>query len=1563
MRLVSPAIFRFFRHANPAFLSLFLAIGATFGLKTVSRAQTFYWDGSTPITVQTTFDSEYESTGDSNGNGGNGNSPSIQIYPVGVTPTPTFTPSADGEIWGWSPAPAQNFLPSIGAYGVGGMSATTKTVTDSFSLVSASPGYYYFIVPAMIVQRAGGGSSGVNVAIESRWITIDSLLVTQQGVPPQTASPALPVVYVQATQPVATKGADNQLVFTFQRISNGGNYSSSLTTYYTVGGTAPGSDYTLGGASPITFAANSQTATLTVTPKNNGVYNSAESVVVTVASDHASQATYNPSAAPATGMIYAADRPPTVAFSTPGVVKQDATHWTLTVNAGQNYLPSIHATDPDANLRAGWIYKGTATPTSNTGVVIPFGSNYLSGASGDLSGFTESIYQPGQVVYSAWTCDTSGEFSPTATLTVTVVNFPPTDVFTTPGITSTGGNSWALTVPINTPVNVSAHLHDASGDLSSTIIDSIYDDPVHNYNGTPSYRILEQSISGGDADVSVAQQSWSTPGTYQFSSSAIDKAQQLSTTAHLTVTVIDQPPTIAWTMPGIVQYGTNPAAFTCAIIPGQTIAISAHATDPDGNLTAVYIDSAPDLPPAGPAFNYQSATNGSATDVSSNFVTNTPGDQWFTARALDACGQYSTPIYLLVHVDAPPQVAWNGLGGWGQSVGPITISVGQSVTVDPIYQDSDAAGNARLVDAWAWFDGGVTGTFPPAGDNSIPVGSENLYSRPYNGNGVFAPTIPGTYTFHAAVSDGMVQPPTIDLTVVVQNQPPTIAWAVSGAYPVPGQPTVWELDLQGAANAPTIAATGVDPENRLASVLINRGTGDPTYGQGTPFAASATTSASAVMTADEMLPPLSTTLDSAVWEQANQDNYSWFSAGSTDQDGGRSAPIHLLVRVFNRAPSNAAWLSPAGITPVSSTDGVVTVYPNQAAFALSSASSDPEHKMWVALLNAGYVTPVAGNAAGNELNAGYASDGITATTAYTPGASTFDTVGDHWFSSVGIDKGQMYSGGTTPVASHLDVKVVNRPPVASFVNPVTSGNVKQAIAIGALGTDPDNAMLRTQSVVVSAPSASGYAAGQVLADATVPAARQVYPSNVPTWEADATLTPLVGGTYVVRSYVWDRHGGTAQADLTISVTDRPPVFTWTQASVHVLAGTAAQLPFTLADPDGDLNIATATGPGGYTQQLPFTNLATGSGSFTFPTTAAGTYTVTGAAFDLENTESVLQPTITVVVEAVDTPPVAIFTAPLPGGLTSTVTHFVDDVVAVSALGTDVDANLTSLNVSLGGSAWAQSPVSANVGSLNVGGSFTVPVLGAETSHTYVFTALATDAGTMPGGTITQTPKVSPAATLNIVVPNRPPAVVWTVPASPAGLTQATPFVGYLLQPLSISAQGTDRDGNLATVTITQVGNGNSVLGSATSADGRTALASYAFTPTVPGLYEFAAAATDKANATSGPVDLWVLVQDYPSDTTGTIGALVVSPASSLQQVFAAGALPIVVKGGVAPLGRTSNVLAISTGVATMGASQILPVPGYLDGTMMPPFSPPILDLRTQTVVPAVDHAAPATSNN
>ncbi|GCL40849.1 choice-of-anchor L domain-containing protein [Dolichospermum planctonicum] len=157
----------------------------------------------------------------------------------------------------------------------------------------------------------------------------ETVVVTLANGPGYTLGTTAPVVgtindddtasiTVTVTPSSVNEDGTTNLVYTFTRSYPGGTSQSlgnPLAVNYSIGGTANGDDYT--GATPgtgktITFAANSDTATLTINPTSDNNYEGNETVVVTLASG-TGYTVHTPE--PVTGTINDDNDRPTLSFS------------------------------------------------------------------------------------------------------------------------------------------------------------------------------------------------------------------------------------------------------------------------------------------------------------------------------------------------------------------------------------------------------------------------------------------------------------------------------------------------------------------------------------------------------------------------------------------------------------------------------------------------------------------------------------------------------------------------------------------------------------------------------------------------------------------------------------------------------------------------------------------------------------------------------------------------------------------------------------------------------------------------------------------------------------------------------------------------------------------------------------------------------------------------------------------------------------------------------------------------------------------------------------------------
>jgi len=109
--------------------------------------------------------------------------------------------------------------------------------------------------------------------------------ITYKGIQ-DTPTPAKPVVFVDALDPVAGEGGLPEGTGTFQFSRTGGDINQPLTIRYTITGTAtPGADYTALPGTVTIAAGQSVSAPVTVTPIDDINFEPTESVIVKIAED------------------------------------------------------------------------------------------------------------------------------------------------------------------------------------------------------------------------------------------------------------------------------------------------------------------------------------------------------------------------------------------------------------------------------------------------------------------------------------------------------------------------------------------------------------------------------------------------------------------------------------------------------------------------------------------------------------------------------------------------------------------------------------------------------------------------------------------------------------------------------------------------------------------------------------------------------------------------------------------------------------------------------------------------------------------------------------------------------------------------------------------------------------------------------------------------------------------------------------------------------------------------------------------------------------------------------
>lgn len=326
--------------------------------------------------------------------------------------------------------------------------------------------------------------------------------------------------------------------------------------------------------------------------------------------------------------------------------------------------------------------------------------------------------------------------------------------------------------------------------------------------------------------------------------------------------------------------------------------------------------------------------------------------------------------------------------------------------------------------------------------------------------------------------------------------------------------------------------------------------------------------------------------------------------------------------------------------------------------------------------------------------------------------------------------------------------------------------------------------------------------------------------------------------------------------------NQPPTVTLNSpAAQTITAGTTLTVSTTATDADGNLtnhniDILRPAGDwnfqGGFASGEPFQGGPVGSAAnstrtanFTF--SDVGTYTVRAAANDGSGWVHSASITITVTPAPVPNraPSIAWLSAPTAAGHLQSYT--------VSARGQDADGNLTQVNVWKNGAPFAFAGGGTGfVGDSGNPSSDTGP-------QTITFTAQAVDADGATSPVISQTITISGP-------PNTAPSIAWLAAPTTVGSGQS----------YTVSARGTDADGNLASVSILKDGATFATSGGGT---GATSDASAVGSDTGPRTITFTAVATDAQGASSGTVSYVLTVSAPPpvlftlTTTAGSGGAV------------------------------------------------------------------------------------------
>jgi len=270
-----------------------------------------------------------------------------------------------------------------------------------------------------------------------------------------TGSNTIPVVTVQATQPIAS--ATNPGVFTLFRA---GNTDATLNVWYDLGGTASnGVDYAPIPAHLVAIAAGTTSSTIVITPLAGASSSVARTVVLTLTNSPLLTPVNYAIGSPSRAVVYIEENgttnlPPFVNLFEP---QDGAMFYTPT-----NILLAAKAGDPDGSVTSVEFFAGTNDLGS--GVMVVLDPPGVNGVTGPVWIFNWLNPSPGDYPLTAVATDDGGASTTSAIVNITVLSGPPTNLPPVVRIISPANGS-VFHAPIDIPIF--AYADDADGLVSS----------------------------------------------------------------------------------------------------------------------------------------------------------------------------------------------------------------------------------------------------------------------------------------------------------------------------------------------------------------------------------------------------------------------------------------------------------------------------------------------------------------------------------------------------------------------------------------------------------------------------------------------------------------------------------------------------------------------------------------------------------------------------------------------------------------------------------------------------------------------------------------------------------------------------------------------------------------------------------------------------------------------------------------------------------------------------------------------------------------------------------------
>ncbi len=1034
------------------------------------------------------------------------------------------------------------------------------------------------------------------------------------------------------------------------------------------------------------------------------------------------------------------DRPPTVSFT------ESAT----TANTGQTISLKVTAADPDGTFSSLKVVWGDGTIDTLPGTAATYSHAYSSTGSSPTATFqvyVNATDNSGSATKSALATKTISDRAPSASLTesatsaptgtpitltissadpdgtVTSINIVWSDgtVDILPGTSTIDSHSYSLAGSYNIYVNSTDDANLTTQSTPSTV--TITDRPptvsfTESATTVPTDTPLTLTISASDPDGTVASlkvswgdgtvdslagtatsdtHSYALAGSYTVHVNATDNANLTLQSASATKSVTDRPPTVSFT------------ESATTVPTGIPITLTITAADPDGSVTSIKV-----------VWGDGTVDNLAGTATSDSHSYALAGSDKVYVNATDDAGLTTTSaIAVKTIIDRAPTATFTESAS--------TIPTGTSITLTISASDPDGTVNSIRV---SWGDGTV---------DSLP-GSASTDSHSYSMAGSYSVYVNATdnanLTTQSTVATKTItdRPPTVSFTEPTTTVPTgtTITLTISSADPdgiVTGLKVVW-----GDGTIDNLAGWSTSDSHSYYFA------GDYTvYVNATDDANLTTMSTMAVKTITDRGPLVSFTESSTVvptgtpitltisasdpdgtvstlkvfWGDGTVDSLAGIVTSDSHSyalAGSYSVYVNATDNANLTTKSTTASKTIVDKPPIVSFTESATTVPTGTSITLTINASDPD----------GRVTSIKvswGDGAIDSLAGTAASD-----------SHSYSQAGLYIVYANATDDANLTTKSTTAIKA-----ITDRPATLTFTESASTIPTGTPITLTISSTDPDGIV--TGLKVVWGDGTIDSLAGTATSD---------------------SHSYVFAGSYTVYVNATDNAYLTTKSSVAVkTLTDRPPLVSFTESSTVVPTGSAITLTITTSDPDGTVSALKVSWGDGTVDNLPGTDT---SDSHSYA--VAGSYTVYVNATDNANLTTKSSTSIKTVT---DRPPTVSFTESATTAPTGT-------PITLIITAADPDGTVSSLKV-----VWGDGAIDSLAGSANSDGH------AYSVAGTYQVYVNATD----NSGSITK----SPTSTKTIT--DRPPTISFTESATSA-LTGT---------PITLTISTADPDGTVTSLRV------------------------------------------------------------------------------------------------------------------------------------------------------------------